>query len=121
MEKAYSVFKCAEERSLFFLYHLHNEFLLCGEFRESGTHFLHECRYELVDEGLLLAEERVAVAYGTTQNAADDIACFCVGRQLSVGNGEGNGAQVVNNDAQCDVFLFVITVFAACHVGHNLD
>ncbi len=42
----------------------------------------------------------IAIAHGTTQNAANDIACAITGGQLSVGNGKGNSADMVGSYAE---------------------
>ena len=64
-----------------------------------------------MDERLVHAEERRAVANGTTQNATNDVTGARVGRELPVGDGKSHGADVVSNDSERDGFLaFVLGV-----------
>ena len=70
-------------------------------------------RHELVEERLALAEERVAVAHCAAQDAADDVAGFLIARELSVGDGESDGADMVSDDAHGDVGVLALTVFVS--------
>ena len=59
--------------------------------------------HELVEEAVLLSEERVGIAHGTAQDAADDVAGLGIAWQLTVGNREGHSPQVVGTHAHGDV------------------
>ena len=84
---------------------------------EHGDKFVKEC--------LFLVEEGVGITYGTAQDAADDVACLSISWQLTVGNREGYGADVVGNDAHSNVGLFLVAVFLAAEalylVNHRLE
>ena len=62
---------------------------------------------QLVNKRLFLVQESVGIAHGTAQDTADNVACFCIARQLAVGNREGNGTHVVGNNAHCNVYLLL--------------
>ncbi len=84
---------------------------------------MHQCRQQLIEECLFLAEEGVGITYGTAQNATDHVACLGIGGQLAVGNGEGNSAQMVCTYAHGHVDLLllgVLSVLCTLHflVGH---
>ena len=111
----------AEERVFLFFHDACDELLLSGELGEGVAHLLHEHRHELIHERLFLVEEGVGVAHGAAQDAADHIACLGVAGQLAVGNGEGNGTQVVGAHAHGHVGVFVIAIFLACDVFLFLD
>ena len=100
----------AEEGFFFFANHLGDEFLLCGQLGIGAAHLLHEGGHEETEEGVATTEEGVGITHGATKDAADDVAGFGVGGQLSVGDGEGNGAQVVGDDAHGHVDRFVLAV-----------
>ena len=53
------------------------------------------------------------MAYGTAQNAAQYIAAAFVGRKHAVGNHKGNAADMVGNNLQGYVGLFILAVFYA--------
>ena len=128
-----ALFQCAQERVFLLLDHLGDELLLGFQFGESVTHFVHQCRHELVDESLFLSQEGVCIAHGTAQDAADDISCLCIGGQLTVGYRECHGAQMVCTDAHGDVdFVLLLAdgvgslflkgeIFQSCQVLLSLD
>ena len=95
--------ECTQETLFLFLHHLRNEFALTFQFGIGCSHLLNEDGQQTIDEGFLLSEEGIGVAHGTAQDAADDVTCLCVARQLTVRNAECNGAQVVGNDAHGNV------------------
>ena len=116
-----SVLQCAQERRLLFLYYLHDKLLLCWQLRESVAHLLYQYWYELIDERLLLVKEGIAVAHCTAQYATDNVSGLCVGWQLTVGNSKCYGTYMVNNNAQRNVFLLIITILTTSHTSHSLD
>ena len=121
MKESDTILKCAEERVLFFLHDLHDEFLLCCYLWEGFAHLLDESGNKLVDEGFFLAEEGIAVAYCAAEDASDDISCLCIGWKLAVCYSKSYGTEVVNDDAHGYVLLLVVAILAACHVAQHLD
>ena len=111
VEQVYTLFESTEERVFLFLHHTSDELALCRKFRISLSHLLYEHRHELVEERFFLSEERVGIAYCTAQDAADDISGLGIARQLTVGDGERHGAQVVGAYAHGHVGLLFLTVF----------
>ena len=107
----------AEEGFFFFANHLGDEFLLCGQLGIGAAHLLHERGHEQAEEGVATTEEGVGITHGATEDAANDVAGFGVGGQLSVGDGEGDGAQVVGDDAHGHVDRFVLAVGEAREFG----
>ena len=106
-----------EEGFFFFANHLGDEFLLCGQLGIGAAHLLHEGGHEQTEEGVTTTEEGVGITHGAAEDAADDVTGFGVGGQLSVGDGEGDGAQVVGDDAHGHVDRFVLTVGEARELG----
>ena len=97
------------------------EFLLLLQFGELVSELADEGGDEGVQEGFGEAEEGVAVADGAAQYAAYDVAGLDVGRQLAVGDGEADGAQVVGADSHGDVGILVLAVDFAAFAGYLLD
>ena len=62
--------------------------LLPGQLGISLAHDIDQYRYETAQERLVEAQEGVAVAHCTAQDAADDVTGLDVGGQLTVGYGE---------------------------------
>ena len=77
--------------------------MLSLQFREGVAHLLDEGRHELIEEALLLPQERIGIAHGTAQDATDDVTSLGIRGQLSVCDGEGHGAQMVGTNAHGDV------------------
>ena len=111
----------AEEAFLLLLHDLCDEFALSLEFGIGVAHLLDEYGQQTVDEGLLLPEERIGIADGTAQDAADDVAGLGIAGQLSVGDGEGDGTQVVGDDAHGNVRFLLFAVAVAAQVADGLD
>ena len=103
----------AQEAFFFLLHNAANEHLLCLEFGISVAHFMHERRHKFAKEGFALTEEGIGIAHGTAQNAANYV--------TGLGNREGDGAQVVGNDAHGHIDLFVLTVSKAREQADLLD
>ncbi len=70
--------------------------------------FLGENGRHAVQHGFLEVEERVVVAHGAAQDAADDVTRAAAGRQFAVGYGEAHGAQVVGHHAHGHVGFFPV-------------
>ena len=113
--------KCAQETLFLLLHHAAYQHLLRLQFRISLAHFLNQRRYEFAEEGFALSEEGVGIAYGAAQDAADDIACLGVGGKLAIGDGEGDGPQVVRNDAHGHIHLLVLAVREAREFPYAAD
>ena len=99
-----------QERILLFLDDLRDELLLSLQLGEGIAHLVHQCGNELIEESVFLSEEGVGIAYGTTQDAADDVAGLGVRGQLAVGNREGYGTQVVGTHTHGDVDVVLLLV-----------
>ncbi len=76
----------AQEGFFLFADHALHELLLCHEFGIGLAHVTDQLGHQAAEERLLQAEERVAVAHGTAQDAADDVAGLHVAGQLAVGD-----------------------------------
>ena len=85
------------------------------------AHLLHQSGNEFADEGLVEAEVGVAIAHCTAQDAANNIARLHIARQLTIGNGEGDGAEVVGNNPHCDVCLLILAIFLARQGSYLCD
>ena len=84
---------------------------------EHGDKFVKEC--------LFLVEEGVGITYGTTQDATYYVACLSISWQLTVSDREGNGTDVVGNDAHSNVGVFLLAVLLLAEtlylVNHRLE
>ena len=103
VEQVDTTLQGAQERIFFFLHDATDELLLGLQFGEGVAHLLNEHGQQLIEECFALAEERIGIAHGTAQDAADDVAGLGIRRQLAIGNREGHGTQVVSADAHGDV------------------
>ena len=113
VEQADTRLQRTQEGFFFFLDDLGDQLALGVQFGVGTAHILNQHRQELVHEGLFLAQESVAVTYGTAQDAADDVARLGVAGQLAVGDGEGDGTNVVSDDTHGDIRLLVVSVLLA--------
>ena len=111
----------AQESVFFFLDYAGDEFLLGLELRIGASHIGHQLGDEAAQEGLREAQEGVAVADGAAEDAANHVAGLHVGRQLAVGNGEGDGADVVCNYAHGHLDVAAFLVFVAAEGFHLAD
>ena len=98
----------AKEGLFFLLNDLFDEPSLGLEFREGLGHLAVQDVHELVNEGLVHAQEGRAVPHRPTQDATDDVARPRVGWELTVGNGKRHGTHVVGNDPKGDGLLAVV-------------
>ena len=85
----------AQESLFLFLDHLHDQLLLGLQFRECITHLMDERRHQLMEERLLLPEERIGITHSTAQDSADHIARLRIRRQLSIRNREAHSPQMI--------------------------
>ena len=111
----------AEERLFLLLHHLANELLLRAQLGIGIAHLGHQRRQQAVDECFLLAQERIGVTHGAAQDAADDVARLGVRRQLAVGDGKGDGTQVVGHNAHGHVLLVVVAIGEARQLSYLAD
>ena len=121
VEQADTGLEGAQEGFLLLLHHLLDECLLGLQLGICATHVVDEDGQEAVHEGLFLTEEGVAIAHGTAQDAADDVSGLGIGGQLAIGDGEGNGADVVGNDAHGHIGLAGCTIVDACQLADGTD
>ena len=111
----------AQEGHLLFTDDAFDQFLLGRKFRIGTAHVGDQLGNEAAEERLGKTEEGIAVADGAAQDAADDIAGLDVGRQLAVGDGEGDGTDVVGADAHGHVGLLSVMVFLAAEFFQPAD
>ena len=70
---------------------------------------------------MLLAEECICVTDGTAKDTADNVAGLGIAGELGVGDGEGDGADVVGDYAHSDVGGVVGTIFLVGELGYFVD
>ena len=109
VQHADTLFEGAEERLFLFLNYLGDKLLLGLQLGEGTAHLGNECWNKLVQETILLIQEGIGITYGTAQDTTDNITCLGIRRQLTVGDREGNGTQVVgaNTHGHVDVVLLL--------------
>ena len=110
-----------QEGIFLLLDYLADEHLLLLQLGIGIAHRLDENIEQLVEEGLFLTQEGVTVTHGPAQDTADYIAGLGIRRQLTVGNREGDGADVVGNHTHGDVNLGVFAVGLAAEAANLLD
>jgi len=103
-----ALFQGAQEAVLLFFHHAADQLLLCRQLGIGLPHFLHENGDELEHERTSLVEERIGISHGPSQDASDDISRLGISGQLSVGNREGHGAQMVGDDTHGDVYFLLL-------------
>ena len=86
-----------QEGVFLFLDDTGDQLLLSLQFRIGFAHLMYQCGNELEQERILLVEEGIGIAYGTAQNTTDNVACLGITGQLTVGNGEAHGTDMVGN------------------------
>ena len=111
VKKVDAPIKSAQEGIFFLFHHTSDKITLCGKFGERIAHLLDEDRQQLVQESFSLVEESIGIADSTAKNTADNVSCLGIGRQLTVGNGEGNSTKVVGTDAHCHVNFLLLPIF----------
>ena len=84
--------------------------MLGFQFRESIGKGIRQHRDEGVQERLFDIQKGIIIPHCPAQNAANHVPCTRATGQLPIGNGEGNGADVVGNDPHCDVRLGVALI-----------
>ncbi len=89
-----------QESVFFFLHHFAHEINLLVQLGEYMLKLLCQHRDQLIQQGLFITEVGIIITHRPAQNAAYDIASAGVGRQLPVGNGKTNGADMVGNNTK---------------------
>ena len=110
VEQVDTTLQGAQEGIFFFLHDTADELLLGLQFGEGIAHLLNEHGQQLIEECFALAKERIGIAHGTPQDAADDVAGLGIRRQLAIGNREGHGTQVVGAHAHGHIHLFLLCI-----------
>ena len=95
------------KRLLLQLQHGFDLLFLHTQLREHVTHVRGEDIDELVEEGLFKLQ-RAAILHGAAENAAEGVVSVAVAGLDAVGDGEAEGAEVVGDDAEGDVDLFLL-------------
>src|SRR5690554_3685396 len=102
-----SVFERTEKSFFFLPNHIHNQLLLTAYFGKKVTHFTIKHRNQFVQKWLPTLQKRIGITNRPAKDATNYITGCGIGRQLSIGNGKGNGADMVANYTKCDVALIV--------------
>src|SRR5690554_7341231 len=89
-----------EKSFFFFTNHIYNQLLLTAYFGKKVTHFTIEHRNQFVQKWLPTLQKRIGITNRPSKDATNYITGSGIGRQLSIGNGEGNGADMVANYAK---------------------
>ena len=108
----------AQEGHFFLADDVFDELLLLGELRVGLAHIGYELWHELAQERFVQAEEGVAVADCAAQNPSDDVAGLDVGRELAVGDGEADGADVVRDYPHRNVGVVRLAVAVAAELTY---
>ena len=91
---------------------------------------MYECRHKLIEETLLLTKERIGITHGATQDTTDHVTGLRIRRQLTVGNREAHGTEMIGTDAHSDVDCLLCLVhltflegriFQSCDLLLRLD
>ena len=108
IEHADTFIKGTQERVFFFLNNLRDQLLLSLQLGEGITHLSNEGRHKLMQETILLSQERISIAHSTTKDATNDIASLRIRRQLSVSYREADSTKMVSTDTHghIDIILF---------------
>jgi hypothetical protein len=102
--------QCAQKGLFFFQHHPCHKILLRLQFGENIGKLFGQHRYKPVQQGLFYIQITKIKPYRPAQYASDDITCAGVGRQLPVGNGKTDGADMVGNYTECDIGFTVAAV-----------
>ena len=88
--------QCLEETLFLETNGLGNHCFALGEVGIGLPHLAHQGRDELVDRGIVGAQQR-GVSHGAAHDAPQHITAALIGRQNTIGNQEGHGAQMVRD------------------------
>ena len=108
IEKVDAFLQGTQERILLFFHYAADKLLLSGQLRIGLAHFLYQNGQQLIHKGFMLTQEGVSITHGTAQDTANDITSLGIAGQLSVGNREGHGTQMVGHHAHGDVCLLLL-------------
>ena len=107
-------------KGLFFLFHdLADVCLFLFQFRISGGVFMNNRFHNFVQERLFDADES-AVSCGTAEQTAQHVATTCVGRHNAVADHESGAADMVGDNTERNVNLFIFVVSYACDAANVL-
>ena len=95
--------------------------LLCHQFRISFAEVLDELRHQLEEESRTHIEESVTVAHGTAKDTTNDVTGFLIRRQLTVGDGECDGADMIGDDSHRNVDFLILAVLATADSADTLE
>ena len=109
-ETANAVCQSLKERLLLLQDNAADKLLLLDQLGVLSAHLTDQCADQFVDKRLFEAQESVAVAHCTAQDAANHVARLGIAGQLPVGNAEADGTQVVGHHAHRHIRLFVLAI-----------
>ncbi len=110
-----------QERFFLLFHHFPNKSLLGNQLRVCLSHHVDQCGNKPVHERFVHIQEGISVANGATQDTTNHISRFGVRRQLTVGNGKSDCAQMVRNDPHGDVFFIVLTIGGVANLSDCAD
>ena len=117
VEQADTLVEGAQEGVFLLLHHFGDERLLSLQLGEGVAHLLNERGQQFIKEALFLTKERIGIADGTAQDAADDVTSLGVRGQLTIGNREGDGTKMVGTDTHGDVDLLLGLIISIGPIG----
>ena len=105
-KQLHSTIQSPVKRLFLELQHSFDLLFLHAQLREDIRHLRSEDIDELVEEGLFELE-RAAILHGAAENAAEGVVAVAIAGLDAVGDGEAEGAQMIRDDAEGDVDLFL--------------
>ena len=114
-------FEGTDKGFLFFLNHFFHQVLLSFQFGISRAHYFGKGGNQFIQKGTASAQESIGVTHRTAQNSANNVAGPGVGRQLSVGDGKGDGAYMVGHHPHGNVGLLVTAVWYIAEIADFFD
>ena len=97
-----------QESIFFFLHHLRDELLLSFQFGESIAHLVNKCRNKFIKEVFLLAKERISITHSTTQNTTNHVTGLGIRGQLTIGNRERHGTEVIGANTHGNINIVLL-------------
>ncbi len=114
-------FERTQERFLLFVDHPLYQCLLSCQFGICFTHHLNKGGNKFIYERLFQPQKSIAIPNSTTQNATNYITCAGIGGQLSIGNRESNGANMVGHNTHSNVFLGIFSIPRPAQLSNLLN
>ena len=121
VEQRDTLVQCAEETVLLALDYRGDLCLLLHQFRICLAHVGNELWHQFVHKRFALSEEGVAIAHCTAQDSANHITCFLVAWQLTVGNSESDGTDMVGNHAHRHIHFLLFAILRAADFANLLQ